>query len=147
MFAALFFLALAAAGPGPAPAGKRATPAQKGGLTFDVVLEEVDLAGNTVTARAYCHVIPPSGSAGGAVYRGSAPPGARLARYERLPVMPSAGLRDKRLRPGERVTLRLGTPKSGALVVIDVERHSGFERVGMDWLDAQPAKEGPLTPP
>src|SRR5262249_48870646 len=71
-----------------------------GALTFDVVVEEVDLAGNTLTARAYRHVIPPSGSTGGAVFSGHLPPGAKPARYERLPVMPGAGLRDKGLRPG-----------------------------------------------
>jgi hypothetical protein len=104
-------------------------------LAFDVVVEEVDLAGRTLTARSYCHVIPPSGSTGGAVYSGLLPPGAKPARFERLPVLPEAGLKDKRLRPGMRATLRLHTVK-GAVVVVGVERVAGPERVGVDWLDA-----------
>src|SRR5688572_24363558 len=75
----------------------------KSGITFEAVLEAVD--GNTVTARAQQHVIPPSGSIGGTVYSGHLPVGAKAARYERLPVMPEAGLRDKALRPGMRVSL------------------------------------------
>src|SRR5262245_66385896 len=74
----------------PGDAGER----PGGALTFDAVVEEVDLAGNTLSARAYRHVIPPSGSAGGAVYSGHLPPGAKPARYERLPGMPRAGRKD-----------------------------------------------------
>src|SRR5262245_23418647 len=95
-----------------------------GGLRLDVVLEDVDLAGNTLTARASSHVIPPSGSAGGVVCFGHLPPGAKAARYERLPVMPEAGLKRKGLRAGMRVTLRLDTVKGGALVVTDVRKCS-----------------------
>src|SRR5262245_56017714 len=67
---------------------------KNGGITFEAVLEKVD--GNTITARAYHHVIPPSGSTGGAVYSGHIPAGANAARYERLPVMSEAGIKDKR---------------------------------------------------
>jgi hypothetical protein len=112
-----------------------------GGLTLDVVLEDVDLAGNTLTARAYHHVIPPSGSAGGVVYSGHLPPGAKPARYERLPVMPKADLKNRTLRPGMRVTLRLEVTRGGAPVVTGAERNSEPERVGIDWLDA-PATNG-----
>ena len=111
-------------------------------LTFDVVVEDADLIGNTITARSYCHVIPPSGSAGGAVYSGHLPPGAKPARYERLPVMPEAGLKDKGLRPGARATLRVDIVKGGALVVVGVERPVEPERVGIDWLDAPAPKAG-----
>jgi hypothetical protein len=111
-------------------------------LTFDVVVEEVDLVGNTITAKSYCHVIPPSGSTGGAVYSGTLPPGAKPARYERLPVMPGAGLKDKGLRPGMRATLQVDLVKGAALVVIGVERPVEPERVGIDWLDAPAPKAG-----
>jgi hypothetical protein len=121
---------------GPGGAGER----PGGALTFDVVVEEVDLVGNTLTARSYPYVIPPSGSAGGAVYSGHLPPGAKPARYERLPVMPEAGLKDKGLRPGARATLRVGTVKGAALVVVGVEPAAEPERVGIDSLDAPAPK-------
>jgi hypothetical protein len=104
-------------------------------------VEDVNLVGNTITARSYCYVIPPSGSTGGAVYSGSLPPGAKPARYERLPVMPGAGLKDKGLRPGMRATLRLDNVKS-ALVVVGIERSAEPERVGIDFLDAPSPKTG-----
>jgi hypothetical protein len=129
----------------PAP---RAVPGdggeRRGGaaLTFEVVVEDVDVAGNTITARAYRHVIPPSGSTGGAVYSGHLPPGAKPSRYERLPVMPQAGLKNKGLRPGMRATLRMDTAEGAALVVVGIERADGPERVGVDWLDAPAHKAG-----
>jgi hypothetical protein len=123
----------------PGHAGERRGRAA---LTFDVVVEEVDLAGNSITARSYCHVIPPSGSTGGALYCGHLPPGAKPSRYERLPVMPQARLKGKGLRPGMRATLRLDTVKGAALVVVGVERAAEPERVGVDWLDAPAPKAG-----
>src|SRR5438067_5776882 len=89
----LAFCCGAALAPRGASADERARPGIKAeavgerprsaALPFDVVVEDVDLVGNTITARSYCHVIPPSGSTGGAVYFGSLPPGAKPARYER----------------------------------------------------------------
>jgi hypothetical protein len=133
-------------------AGERARPDVKdeaagerprsAALTFDVVVEDVDLVGNTITARSYCHVNPPSGSIGGVVYSGCLPPGAKPTRYERLTVMPGAGLKDKGLRPGMRATLRLDIVKSAAVVVVGVERPVEPERIGIDWLDAPAPKAG-----
>src|SRR4051794_18708426 len=107
---------------------------KNGGITFEAVLEEVD--GNTITARAYHHVIPPSGSAGGMVYSGHLPDGAKAARDERLPVMPEAGIKDKKLRHGMRVNLTLDTIKGGVLVVTGVEERTDLERIGVDAIDA-----------
>lgn len=149
---ALAFCCGAALAPRRASADERARPGIKreaarerprsAVLTFDVVVEDVDLVGNTITARSYCHVIPPSGSTGGAVYSGSLPLGAKPARYERLPVMPEVGLKDMGLRLGMRATLRLEIVKSAALVVVGVERRVEPERVGIDWLDAPASKAG-----
>lgn len=149
---ALAFCCGAALAPREASADERAWPGAKGeaagerpgnaALTFDVVVEDVDLVGNTVTARSYCHVIPPSGSTGGAVYSGHLPPGAKPARYERLPVMPGTALKDKGLRPGVRATLRVDIVKGAALVVVGVERPAEPERVGIDWLHAPARKAG-----
>src|SRR5262245_37890892 len=122
----------------PAKAGERPAGAA---LTFEVVVEEVDLNGNTLTARAYRHVNPPNGTTGGAVYSGHLPPGAKPSRYERLPVMPQAGLKDKGLRPEMRATLRMDTVKGAALAVVGIERADGPERVGIDWLDAPAPKK------
>lgn len=110
-------------------------------LTFDVVVEDVDLLGNTITAKSCCHVIPPSGSTGGAVYSGHLPPDAKPARYERLPVVPEARLKDKAMPPGVRATLRVDIRK-GAMMVVGVEPSSNLERVGIDWLDAPAPKNG-----
>lgn len=149
---ALSFCFGAALAPPGVAADERARPGVKGeaagerprsaALTFDVVVEDVDLVGNTITARSYCHVNPPSGSTGGVVYFGSLPPGAKPARYERLPVMPGAGLKDKGLRPGMRATLRLDIVKNAAVVVVGVQRPVEPERVGIDWLDASASKAG-----
>jgi hypothetical protein len=121
----------------PAPQGVKGDTEQprSAAIAFDVTVEEVDLARNTLTATSYCHVIPPSGRAGGAVFFGNLPPGAKPARYERLPVMPEAGLKEKGLRRGMRATLRLAIVK-GAAVVVRVEPVTDPERLGIDWLDA-----------
>ena len=133
-------LALALILGGAAPPPPR-TVAESGRLTLDVVLEGVDLAGNTLTARPYCQVVPPSGTTGGMVYTGHQPPGVKATKYERLPVMPEAGLQGKGLRPGMWVTLRLGVLEGGALVVLAVEENRGCQRVGINSIDA-PKKPG-----
>jgi hypothetical protein len=106
------------------------------GLTLDVILEEVDVAGKTLSARPYTHVIPPSRATGGAAYSGCLPPGAKPTRYDRLPVMPEVGLQGKGLRPGMWITLRLGVMEGGALVVLAADENRGLQRVGINSIDA-----------
>jgi hypothetical protein len=142
-------LALILGGAAPPPWGtvanesspsKGAAPNRPGdksaGLLLHVVLEEIDLVGKTLTARPFSHVIPPSGSTGGAVYNGCAPPGAKAARYVRLPILPEARLQSKRLRTGMWVTLRLRVVEGGALVVVAAEETREPARVGINYIDA-----------
>ncbi|MFO0802467.1 MAG: hypothetical protein U0791_05010 [Gemmataceae bacterium] len=114
----------------PAQAIERA----KAGITFEAVVEKLE--SDAITLKAYHHVVPPSGTSGGAVHSGNVPAGAKAARFERLPVMPEAKLQDKKLRSGARVNVTLDTLKGGALVVIGLEERTDPERIGVDWLDA-----------
>lgn len=134
-----------AAKPKPNATTDGADERTKNALAFDVVLEDVNLTNKTLTARTYSHLIPPSGSTGGSVYHGHLPPGVKPARYERIPVMPEAEMKDKGLRSGMRATLRLGIVK-GTLVVVGVERRLDPEKIGIDFLDAPTAKPKPDEP-
>jgi hypothetical protein len=115
---------------------------KKSGLTIDVVLESIDLEANTLSVKAYHHVIPPTEKAGGSVNVGNTPAGVKETRYERLPVMPAAGMKDLKLRSGMHVILRLDTIKGGAVAVVEVTVPTEPERIGVDWLDAATAKGG-----
>ena len=57
------------------PAAERASPDEEskakkdtGTIAVNVVIEEVDLSANTITARATTYVVPPHGKVGGAVF-------------------------------------------------------------------------------
>jgi hypothetical protein len=117
-----------------------ANPPKRSGLSIDVVLESVDLEANLLTAKAYHYVIPPTEKAGGSVHIGNIPAGVREARFERLPVMPEAGINNLKLRPGMHVILCLDTIKSGAVAVVEITVPTEPEHIGIDWLDATPPK-------
>jgi hypothetical protein len=111
-------------------------------ITFDVVLEEVDLAANTISARATAYVFPPHGQVGGSVSMRGTMDGSDLGKATklvRLPVMPEANL--KRLQAGTHAILQLGVIRQGALVVVGIEEFAGAERIGIDWLDAPRPKD------
>ncbi|MBV9125175.1 MAG: hypothetical protein JO112_17605 [Planctomycetes bacterium] len=113
-------------------------------ITIEVVLEDVDLAANTVTARAVAYVIPPHDRVGGAVFLGAdlLPPGAKATRFSHLPVMPQAQLQAKGLKAGMRATLRVEVIPPGTLVVVGIDKFLGVERIGVEWLDAPAPNHG-----
>jgi hypothetical protein len=123
----------------PATGNGQQTPTTTSGpdLAVEVVLEQVDVAAGTVTATACDFVIPPKGSAGGAVFVGHQR--EKATRFERLPVMSEAKLDSRGLRTGDRVILRLGVVSRGALAVVGMEQASAIERIGVEWLDAPSA--------
>jgi hypothetical protein len=135
------------------PAAERLSPAErerakgskKGGICVDVVIEEVDLAANTITARATHYVVPPHGHVGGAVFvtgTTGPPHKGKATRFVRLPVMPEANLKGKKPKAGLRAVLRLEMLRPGSLVVVGIEELTGAERIGVEWLDAPGTKAG-----
>ena len=111
-------------------------------IALDVVLEEVDVAANTISARATTYVVPPHGQVGGAVFSLGTldtPDKDKATRLVRLPVMPEADIR--RLQAGAHVVLRLGVSRQGAVVVVGIDKFSGLERIGVDSLDAPGTKD------
>lgn len=113
-------------------------------MSVDVVLEEVDLTGNTISARATTYVVPPHGQVGGAVFmRGAldAPDKNKATRLVRLPVMPEAKIKEKALQAGAHAILHLGVSRQGVLVVVGIDKFSGPERIGVDWLDTPRTKD------
>lgn len=112
---------------------------KKDAIAVDVVIEEVDLSANTITARATTHVVPPHGRVGGAVFMmgtTDSPHKDKAMEFVRLPVMPEARIQDKKLKAGLHAILRLEMMRPGSLVVVGIEEFRGLERIGVDWLDA-----------
>jgi type II secretory pathway pseudopilin PulG len=108
-------------------------------ITLDVVLEEVDLAANTVSAMATTYVVPPHGQVGGAVFSLGTldtPDKDKTTRLVRLPVMPVANIKEKGLQAGAHAVLRIGVSRQGALVVVGINKFNGLERIWVDGLDA-----------
>ena len=113
-------------------------------MTVDVVLEEVDLAANTISARATTYLVPPHGQVGGAVFSMGTldtPDKDKATRLVRLPVMPEANIREKGLQTAAHAILHLAVSQQGALMVVGIDKFSGPERIGMDWLDASRTKD------
>ena len=110
-------------------------------MALDVVLEEVDVAANTISARATTYVVPPHGQVGGKVFSLGTldtPDKDKATRLIRLPVMPEADIRV--LQVWAHVVLRLGVSRQGAVVVVGIDKFSGLERIGVDSLDAPGTK-------
>ena len=131
-----------------ATCGKRAKATKakdkNNAIAVDVVLEEVDLAANTISARATTYLVPPHGSVGGAVFSMGTldtPDKDKATRLVRLPVMAEAHIKEKGLQAGAHAILRLGVSRQGALIVLGIDKFSGPERIGMDWLDAPRTKD------
>jgi len=113
-------------------------------ITLDVVLEEVDLAANTISARATTYVVPPHGQVGGSVFTMGTldtPDKDKATRLVRLAVMPEANLKEKKLEAGTHAILQFGVIRQGALVVTGIDEFGGAERIGIDWLDACRTKD------
>jgi uncharacterized iron-regulated membrane protein len=113
-------------------------------IALDVVLEEVDVAANTISARATTYVVPPHGQVGGAVFSLGTldtPDKDKAMKLVRLPVMPEANIREAGLQAGAHAILRLGVSPQGALVVVGIDKFSGLERIGVDSLDAPGTKD------
>jgi hypothetical protein len=113
-------------------------------IAVDVVLEEVDLAANTISARATTYLVPPHGGVGGAVFSMGTldtPDKDKATRLVRLPVMPEAKLKGKGLQAGAHAVLHLSASRQGTLVVVGIDRSSELERIGVDWLDAPRTKD------
>ena len=131
-----------------AACGKRAKATKakdkNNAMTVDVVLEEVDLAANTISARATTYCVPPHDQVGGAVFSMGTldtPDKDKATRLVRLPVMPEAKIKKKGLQAGAHAILHLGVSRQGALVVVGIDKFSGPERIGVDWLDAPRTKD------
>ena len=128
------------------PAAERAAPNeqakadqadQQHAIAVDVVIEDLDLAANTITARATQHVIPPHDKVGGAVFMigtTDSPHKHHATKFVRLPVMPPTDL--KKLRTGLHVILRLEMLRPGCMVVVGIEELTKPEKIGVEWLDA-----------
>ena len=113
-------------------------------ITLDVVLDEVDLAANTISARTTTYVVPPHGQVGGSVFSLGTldtPDRDKATKLLRLPVMPEANLKEKKLEAGTHAILHLGVIRQGALVVARIDEFGGAERIGIDWLDACRTKD------
>lgn len=121
----------------------KATP-ENSIITLDVVLEEVDLAANTISARTTTYVVPPHGQVGGSVFTMGTldtPDKDKATRLARLPVMPEANLKEKKLEAGTHAILQLDVLRQGVLVVVGIDEFGAAERIGIDWLDAPGTKD------
>lgn len=131
------------------PAAERASPPtatkaaegkdEKPAIAVDVVIEDVDLSANTISARATNYVVPPHGNVGGAVFMmgtADSPHKEKATRFVRLPVMPEANIKNEKVKAGLRAILRLEVMRRGPLVVVGIEESTGPEKVGVEWLDA-----------
>ena len=77
-------------------------------ITLDVVLDEVDLAANTVSATACTYVVPPHGQVGGVVFSLGTldtPDKNKATKLVRLPVMPEANIEEAGLQSGAHAGL------------------------------------------
>lgn len=138
--AAMPFISLAIRAAEPvAPAEKsEAKQGRKDGVCIDVVIEDVDLSANTITAVSTVYVLPPHDNVGGQVSMTGTTNSHRdrATKYVRLPVMPEARIRKKNPKAGMHAILRLELLRHGALVVVGIEEFTEVERLGVDWLDA-----------
>jgi hypothetical protein len=140
--------------PQAVPAAGRVSPDEKDkdkkdAIAIDVVIEEVDCSANTITARATNYVVPPHGNVGGTVFMMGAmdsPHKDKATKFVRLPVMPEAHIKDKKVKAGLHAILRLEMMRQGPLVVVGIEEFSGLEKVGIDWLDAPGTATGYAGP-
>jgi hypothetical protein len=110
-------------------------------ISVDVVIEEVDLAANTVTARSTLYVIPPHDDVGGMVFMTGTSDSHKdqATKYVRLPVMPPAKLREKKPKVGQLAKLRLDLLEQDStftFVVVGIDEITGPERIGVNGLDA-----------
>ncbi len=128
------------------PAGEGAAPDawasndKKTAISVDVVIEEVDLSANTINARATSYVVPPHGNVGGAVFMTGTTDSKKdqATKFVRLPVMPEANIKDKKLKAGLHAIIQLQMMRNGSLVVVGIAEFTGVERIGVDKLDAPP---------
>jgi hypothetical protein len=130
---------------GNSPAEKeKAKENSKDSICVDVVIEEVDFAANTITARGTIHVVPPHDNVGGVVFMTGTTDAHmdKATKYVRLPVMPEARLKDRNPKAGMHAILRLEMLRQGSLVVVGIEEFAGLERIGVDSLDAPGTKAG-----
>lgn len=89
-------------------------------------------------------VVPPHGQVGGSVFTMGTldtPDKDKATRLVRLPVMPAANLKEKKLEAGTHAILQLGVIRQGALVVAGIDKFGGAERIGIDGLDAPRTKD------
>ncbi len=116
----------------------------KDAIRVDVVIEEVDLASSTISARATVHVVPPHDNLGGQVFFTGTTDGHKeqATKFVRLPVMPVANLKEMKPKAGMHAILRLDMLRQGSLVVVGIEEFTGTERVGVEWIDAPGSKDG-----
>jgi len=107
-------------------------------IAVDVVIEEIDFTGNTITARATEYVIPPHDNVGGIMFRTGTTDGHKdkATRFVRLPVMPEAELKNKNVKTGLHAILRLEMLPRGPLVVVGIDEYRGPERIGVESVDA-----------
>src|SRR5262245_14986316 len=133
------------------PAAERLSPAEKerakknkqDSICVEVVIEEVDLSANTITARGTIHVVPPHDNVGGLVFMAGTTDGQdKATKYVRLPVMPEANLKGRKPKAGLHAILRLKMLLQGSLVVVGIEEFTGAERIGVEGLDAPGTKSG-----
>lgn len=118
---------------------------KKATITVDVVLEDLNRSANTISARSTVYVIPPHGDVGGMVHMDGtidSPRKEKATKFVNLPVMPSANLKDSKLKAGQHAILQLEVLPQGALVVVGVEEFCGLEKIGVDSLDAPRTKGG-----
>lgn len=118
---------------------------KKATISVDVVLEDLNRSANTISARSTAYVVPPHGDVGGVVHidgTTDSPRKEKATRFVNLPVMPSANLKDTKLKAGHHAILRLEVLPQGALVVVGVEAFSGVEKIGVEFLEAPGTKGG-----
>jgi hypothetical protein len=141
--------------PHAVPAAERASPKEdakvgkdedkKHAIAVDVVIEEVDLAANTITARSTTYIVPPRGNVGGAAFMMGtmdSPHKEKATKFVRLPVMPEANIKNKKVETGLHMILQLQLMRRGSLVVVGIEEFTGPENVGVEWLDAIGHEDG-----
>lgn len=112
------------------------------GIYVDVIVEEVDFAASTISARGTIYVVPPHDNVGGQIATTGTTDSHKdkVTRYVRLPVMPEANLKGKNAKAGSHAVLRLKMLRDGLLVVDGIEEFTGVERIGVEWLAAPRTK-------
>jgi hypothetical protein len=122
----------------------KAAQGKKDGVCIDVMIEDVDLSANTITAVSTVYVVPPHDNVGGQMFMTGTTGSHRnqATEFVRLPVMPEARLWKENPKAGMHAILRLELLRHGALVVVGIEEFTEAERIGIDWLDAPGATNG-----